>query len=344
MSDDKEQITKTGILQKTIFYKQETSFVIGIFLDPETKKEFTAKGTIVSFQTGLTYKLTGKMEENGNYGEQLNFSSFETVLPRDENGIFKYITRICKWVGNKTGNELVDTFGPDTLTVMKNEPEKIALIKGITRERALEIQATLLDNEKTEAVMVELGTLLDIPGLRKNLPTDLITKFGSNAAEIVKKNPYILTSFHGTSFILADRVAIDIGTDPRSIERKKAATCHIIKERMSNGNVWVEERELIQETALLIGVMGCDEGVKSLFDEDILTKKHSCVTSGNKFCWYAFVDDAAKENNIAQKLAEIMSGESLLKTAIKVERSDFSGIDGDGIIKFYDEEDDFDNI
>ncbi len=315
MKDEKQQTTKIGILQKPIFYKQETSFLIGLFFDPESKEEFTAKGTIVDPQSGLTYKLTGDIEESGKWGGQLNFSMFEVILPRDENGIFKYIVRICKFVGNKVGNDIVDRYGPDTLEIMKSDPKRVAFeTKGITEERAIEIQQTLLDNEKTEAVMVDLCNILNIPGLRKNLPAELINSFGSNAAEIVKKTPYILTSFTGISFILADRVSIDIGVNPMSLDRKKEAAKHVIRENMSNGNVWVEERDLIQETSSLIGVMGCEQGVFSLFEDGIITKKNGCVTSGKKFVLYALVDEAEKENKIAQKLAELMKNEPLLKT------------------------------
>jgi len=319
MKDDKKddrQTVKTGTLNKKIFYKVESSFLIGSFINHKTKETFSAVGNMMSPQVGMTYKLTGELKENGNYGEQLNFTMFETITPKDTNGIFKYIVRIAKYVGPTVGNALVDEFGVDTLTVMKNEPKKIALIKGITHERALEIQATLIDNEKTEAITVELMSILNIPGLRKNLPSELINKFGSNAAELVKKNPYILTSFTGISFILADRVAIDIGTDPRSIERKKAASCHIIRESMMQGNIWIEERDLIQETALLIGVMNCDEGVKVLLGEEILVNKtHSLNPFRTVITWYTFADEAYREEKIAKKLVEIMLNEPLLETA-----------------------------
>ena len=200
------------------------------------------------------------------------------------------------------------------LMVLERDNVEYVVQEVKTEERAIEIQQTLLDNEKTEAVMVDLCNILNIPGLRKNLPAELINSFGSNAAEIVKKTPYILTSFTGISFILADRVSIDIGVNPMSLDRKKEAAKHVIRENMSNGNVWVEERDLIQETSSLIGVMGCEQGVFSLFEDGIITKKNGCVTSGKKFVLYALVDEAEKENKIAQKLAELMKNEPLLKT------------------------------
>ena len=132
----------------------------------KNKNPFVALGNMINPEIYMDYILTGHWQENDRYGSQLKFHAYEMVVPVDANGIFKYIVRTCKFVGGKVGNAIVDKYGEDTLRMLKTNPIMVSMdIKGITPERAKEIQAVLLENEATEKVMVELEVLLNIPGM-----------------------------------------------------------------------------------------------------------------------------------------------------------------------------------
>ena len=294
---------KTGILERIIFHKPDTNFVIGNFVNHEKKESFKAVGNIVNPTEGMTYKLSGDMQSSP-YGEQLRIKTFETVKPQDINGIFKYLVRTCKFVGVETANKLIEKYGEKTLDIMRNDPDDaVSKIKGITLDRAKEIQQTLIDNEDNEKVIVELESLLNIEGMRKDTPSKLYTIYKSNAAEILKNNPYVLTGLHGISFILADRVAIKIKFPPDHIERKKAACLHIIKEKMSGGSLWVKRQDLLSEMSKLIIVQNLIDGINVLADEKIITKKVK-----NKTEYYAFLPMAEKEKYIGKKIAQMAKG------------------------------------
>lgn len=288
-----------GSLQQIIF-KNESFFMIGKFID-KNNNPFTALGDMINPEIHMDYILTGTWKEDERFGAQLKFHSYETVIPVDSNGIFKYIVRICKFVGGAVGNLIIDKYGDDTLRMLKECPIIVSTdIKGITPDRAKEIQATLLENEKTEKIMVELEVLLDIPGMRKTLPGELIKTYKSDAAEVVKENPYILTSFRGINFIMADRVALKLGCPRDSVERKKAATVHALSTYMSEGNVWMNAETLMLETKSLIQVPGLDEGIKELLRDGVIIKDDS-------FC--AFSNPALDEILIAEKIIEMVTYE-----------------------------------
>lgn len=292
-----------GILARIIF--QKDSFLIGCFEEVvegvDFHQQFIALGSIINPQINLEYILTGRWEDVPRYGSQFKFSSFETIQPSDTNGIYKYIVRICKFVGPTVGTRIVEEFGEQTLDIMKADPEMIATkIKGITFERAKEIQITLLENESNEKLMVELESLLDVPGVRKNLPAELIKKYKSNAAEAIKNNPYILTEFHGIGFPLADRVALHIGYARDGIERKKAATLYCMKQNMKiDGNVWIRNSDLINKIREFIQVPDLSEGIYALIDEEVIVSENG---------YFALAWSATDESYIAEKVLQIWRG------------------------------------
>lgn len=265
---EKESITLQGVLDYIVHANTENNFLIGKFKIPGISIPIKALGTICSPQIDLEYKLIGHWEENSKFGKQLRIDRHETILPMDKKGIFNYLVRIVEYVGVATGNVLVNKYGTDTLNIMKLDPGRIALeIKGITLEKAEEIQKTLLDNAERERTQVELEVLLDVPGMRKSLISDLMEDYKGNAPEMVRKNPYFLTEFHGIGFTMADRVAlINVGIKRDHIERKKAAAYFAIREHMREGHVWIRRTDLLMRIGALIQVPKPEEGIDALVD------------------------------------------------------------------------------
>lgn len=281
--------TIEGTLQRIVF-SNDTGFVIGAFTDKHNNK-FTALGSMINPQVDLNYMFSGYWTEDHRYGEQFRFSSYEAIVPIDTSGIFKYIVRICKFVGSTVGNKIIDKYGDRTLVIMKTSPKQLAReISGITLDRALKIQTVLLENEKTEKIMVQLEKILDIPGMRKDIQGKLIKEYKSNAVAIVKENPYILTQFAGVGFPLADRVALNIGFARDSIERKKAVSIHCLKENMLSGSVWISKDNLIFAMQSLVQVSNIEDGINDLVESGVVVEDSS---------FYTFAYLAKAENYIA---------------------------------------------
>ncbi len=300
MTKKKNQIS--GTIEKIRF--QQDSFVIGDFRNnAKSPSFFSILGNMINPQVGMEYKLTGEWYDDPVYKLQFKFTSFETVKPSDMQGIFKYIVRICKFVGPEVGKKIIDKFGEKTLNVMKNNPESISTsINGITQKRALEIQKSLRKNEENEKLMVELESILNVPGMHKSVAPKLIEMFQSNAAEMLKENPYILTRVKGIGFSLADRVALANSFDRESIHRKRASCMHVISEIMLTGSIWIPTRKLLDDMKELIHVKNVMQGVDSLVDDKSIVRQPGIGNIG----LYSLPGPYEDECFISKKIIEML--------------------------------------
>ena len=298
MADDNLE-TITAELRQIIF-QNDTGFMIGSFINGNgSYKPLTALGQFLNPQPGLSYQLTGEWVNDKKYGRQFRVKSFQTLEPSDVSAIFKYLVRTAKYVGSKTGQDLVDTFGEDTLDILRTDPQTVAdKIRGITFTKAQEIQQSLLANEINEKVMVELWGMLDMPGMRKALPGELIDRFGSNAAETVRQNPYILTDFSGVGFSLADRVALNIGYPADGIERKKAVILFCLSEiGQSAGDIWISKKDLVDKISEVVNIFNVLDGLVPLMESGAVSEDEG---------FYALSGLAENEKYVAEKIAEMI--------------------------------------
>ena len=301
----KETITAT---LKNIRFQNDSGFIIGMAVASggnNFKSDFGILGNMLNPQEGMSYQLTGEWSIHPDFGKQFKFQQYTPVKPKDETGIYKYLVRTCRWVGPAIAQQLVEIYGDETLEVLRNDPEIVAAeIRGITETKAKEIQQILIDHEELESILVDLMKVLDIPGLRKSLPYELIEKFGSNAAEILKKNPYVITQFHGSGFLIADRLGMQrLDIPPDSMFRIKAAIEYaILQDLHSNGNTWISRKSLTNEVKDLTSI----EDIKriELGIDELLALEAIVEASGGE--WLALWKVDQDENYVAGKIKEMV--------------------------------------
>lgn len=302
MAATKQQEAEIGVL-KHIRYQGDNGFIIGVFENPKKKSrwgnEFCALGNMANPEFGLAYKMFGTWETNEQWGDQFKFQFYEVMQPNDTKGIYQYLVRVCKWVGPTVAGRIVDRYKTDTLEILKTNPADVAAkIKGLTLERAQEIQANLKENEHIEKVLVELEKIFaPIAGVRKSLPMELVKLWGSNAAAKLNENPYILTRLKGIGFPTADKVALHMGYDRKANAREKAAVLHVMNENMqSQGSVWMEYSAITEKVKELTGLSG-DNGLAQLYaQKDVI---------GIDVIW-ATSEIARNESYIASKVARMV--------------------------------------
>ena len=71
------------------------------------------------------------------------------MLPETTEGMEKYLASgVIKGIGPATAKRIVDNFQEETIHVLKFEPEKLSQIRGISKEKAVDISNEF--NEKWE--------------------------------------------------------------------------------------------------------------------------------------------------------------------------------------------------
>ena len=160
-------------------------------------------------QFGDCLKLHGRMVTHQEYGEQFKIETFEKIMPQTTEALARYLSSgTIKGVGPATAKKIVDRFGEETLNIFKFEPIRLAEIRGITKERAVEIGEEF--NEKWE--VWQIVSFLEGFGIGANNAKKVYEALGKNAVEKIAENPYILVDItYGVDFSKIDRMALQIG-------------------------------------------------------------------------------------------------------------------------------------
>lgn len=276
-SPPKEDNSLRGTLDRIIF--ERDGFIIAAL---ETKE--TILGNLFGAIIGQEYEFTGAWVTDSRFGRQFKFDTYRTVTPQDLDGIRRYIIR-AKWLGPVLARKVVQEFGEDTLSILKNDPDKVAgTTPGITPAKAQEIAETLKSQEQNEAATVELETLLGGQHLPKQTIPTLIARYGSDAPARVKANPYSLIQLRGIGFLTADRVALShsIGYEREGVERQKAAILYELQDAADSGGHTLLPRNVFEERVKArIGLLPGEEAIGQLEEEEriILTADTVALTN-----------------------------------------------------------------
>ena len=130
-----------------IIYKNELNSYCIAVMQTLTDDEITIVGYLPFINVGDTIKVVGKMVEHQEYGEQFKVDTFEKQMPQTTEALERYLANgTIKGVGPATARKIIETFGDDTINIMKFEPSKLAQIRGISKDKAIEISDSFLEN------------------------------------------------------------------------------------------------------------------------------------------------------------------------------------------------------
>ena len=134
-----------GQISEIIYQNEINTYTIAEF---EAEEELTIiVGYLPFINKGDSLKLVGNFVNHPEYGRQFKIQTFEKIMPQTLEALEKYLAGgIIKGIGPATAKKIVDKFGEETIHILKFEPEKLAIIKGITKTKAEEISEEF--NEK----------------------------------------------------------------------------------------------------------------------------------------------------------------------------------------------------
>ena len=134
-------------------------------------------------------------------------------MPKTLDALEKYLGGgSIKWVGPKTAEKIIKTFGDDTISVLENEPERLASVKGITKEKAFDISESFIQNKQIWKIV----DFLEEIGISSSYAKKVYDVYGAFAVEEIKKDPYrLIDVVKGISFKVIDEAALKIGINRR---------------------------------------------------------------------------------------------------------------------------------
>jgi len=295
-----------GQITEIIYRNDVNAYTICILATEQG--EVTAVGYLPFVEIGDNLKLQGNFVVHQEYGEQLKIDTFEKTMPETIDGLIQYLGNgIIKGVGPMTAKKIVKKFGEETIWVMKNEPEKLSQISGISKEKALSICEEF--NNKWE--MWQLVTFLERFGIGIQNAQRIHKELGNNAIAEIEQNPYVLVDIvYGLDFKKIDKLAMEIGVDVTYNKRIESGLKYGLISSSINGNTCVQKINLIEFTKQLLGVK----------EECIVNALINCkmnqeivVETRNQEEWIYLKSFYQAEQNIADKVITLLKSENIKK-------------------------------
>ena len=242
----------------------------------------TVVGTIPLPSVGERLMVTGKWSSHATYGRQFEAEFLERMMPQTSMEILQYLSsRIIKGVGPKMAARIVDRFGDETLLVMEREPERLAEVPGISREKAL----TIGEEFRVRVGMRQLMEFFTLHHLPAELAVRCYKIYGESTVALLYEDPYLLMDESlEAPFGAVDRFAIELGVagdDPRRIE---AGILFELRYNLSAGHSFLPEEKLAIATAQLLSVELADvsAGVTRLLEAERIVR---CTLADITVCY-----------------------------------------------------------
>ncbi len=265
-------------------------------LDEET----TIVGYLPFVNMGDTIKVIGRFVEHQEYGKQFKVDTFEKKMPQTTKALEKYLANCgIKGIGPATAKRIVDLFGEDTLNIFKFEPEKLSQVKGITKEKAIEIANTFIENWE----VWQLVGFLDKFGIGPQSAEKIYKSLGANAIEEIESNPYILIDLvNKVNFEQIDKMALGLGIEYNNEKRIRSGIKHALIIMTYNGHCCTRYESLIEFVNRFLNVSENEI-------EDCLinmkAKKDIVLEERDESEWVYLSQFYEAEENIAQRLIEL---------------------------------------
>lgn len=244
-----------------IIYKNDiNSYTVATFETSE-QEETTIVGYLPFVNEGDNLKITGDIVKHPDYGEQFKIATFEKTMPTTPEALEKYLSNgSFKGVGPATAKKIVNTFGKDTINVIKLEPQKLTQIKGISKEKALEITEQFVANWE----IWQIVGFLDKFGIGPQSAESVYKKLGEGALERISENPYILVDVASkVNFEKVDRIAMEMGVEESNYKRIRSGIKYGLEKIGLNGNSCVLYDNLIkyEQDLLRVDINNIEEAI-----------------------------------------------------------------------------------
>ena len=140
--------TLSGSVERITYYNEENGYSV-IRLRPSGRRHLptisreglvTIVGNLPQLSPGEHLKLKGQWVKHAQHGTQFQVETCEQSLPANVAGIRRYLgSSLIRGIGPRLAENIVETFGENTLTVIEEQPERLLDVPNIGTKRAQNI-------------------------------------------------------------------------------------------------------------------------------------------------------------------------------------------------------------
>lgn len=293
-----------GELTDIIYQNEVNSYTVAVLTTDE--EEFTVVGYLPFIHQGDSLSLIGKFVTHQDYGRQFKIETFEKIMPQTLSSLERYLANgTIKGIGPATAKKIINKFGEQTISIFKFEPIKLAKIKGITEEKALQMAEDF--NENWE--LWQIVGFLEKFGIGVQSAKNVYKTLGINAVEKIQANPYILIDVaNHVDFKQIDKIAMDLGIEYNSEKRIKSGIKYALLRATSNGHCRILENNLYNFVQNLLGVS--KEEIENALIE-LKVRKEIVIEKEENLVYLDYYYQA--EENVAKRLLLLDNARNIKK-------------------------------
>lgn len=308
-----------GIFIQDIYTSNTNGYTVGLMRVKESddtdviNKVVTFTGTFDELKYKTTYKMEGEFTIHNKYGRQFVVSSYEMILPTEEEEIIDFLSSDIFPIGESTAKKIVDKLGKDTLNKILEDKNCLLGIPRLPEKKVNQIYEILINYQSTSHIVLELSKL----GFTTKNAITILKKYGSNTLDIIDNNIYDVQDDIDITFDELDKIAKNKGYELNDERRLEALTIHAIKYlTFNNGDTYLYFDEMYQYIK-----KHTDNIEEDIFEYILLklSKQHKIVINKDK---YYLENYYSSENYITDRLVKLneMKRRKLpkLETKIKV--------------------------
>ena len=252
--------TLTGSLERITYYNPDNGYTV-LRLRPDRARGVpglsrdglaTVVGNLPELNPGEHLSLKGRWNNHPKHGQQFSAEICEQTLPATVAGIRRYLgSGLVKGIGPRLAERIVAHFGPKTLEIIEDHPERLHEVPDIGPKRTRKIAQAWEEQRQVKDIMLFLHS----HGVSTNLAVKIYKTYGNAALDTVQNNPYQLArDIYGVGFKTADKIAQDLGLASDHPARVEAGIIYALNAMTDEGHVFTPQDELTRKAVELLEV------------------------------------------------------------------------------------------
>ncbi len=258
----------SGIATRIVFRNEDNSYTV-LELDSEDDS-FTLVGIMPVISVGDMVEGEGTWKFHSLYGPQIEVRTIFRREPEEPEKIERYLAAgAVKGIGSATAKKLVEAFGAETLNVMREQPERVARLRGIGKKKALEFSHELQKDRAYQSLLLLLLPL----GIGASRVLRIYKMYGLHAETVIREDPFALAeTIPGIGFQTADRISEAVGISGDHPTRLRSAVCFALQRNLyRDGNTIVQSEKIVSELKGKLNVPA--ESIEAAIADLLLTRK-----------------------------------------------------------------------
>src|ERR1700733_1321300 len=178
-----------GLIERVTYFNEENGFAVLRVKTSEHRDLVTVVGSSPSVCAGEWLTAEGTWVRDKEHGLQLKATVLRTVPPTTPEGIERYLgSGLVKGIGPVFARRMVAEFGTKILSIIEHSSGELETVEGIGPKRRRRIKQAWEDGKRVREIML----FLHGHGVSTSKAVRIHKKYGDQAIETVRTNPYVL--------------------------------------------------------------------------------------------------------------------------------------------------------